>query len=391
MLFVAPPLGASEMAVIEKIEEIRKQMSYATRSPRRWTGALRRTTFARAIQGSNSIEGYTVTSEDAMPAVEGIEPIDATQETWAAVSGYRAALTYILQLSDDPHFTYHEGVLRGLHYMMIGYDLAKHPGRWRPGTIFVRREPSNEIVYEGPDAGLLPELMGELIEALNAPDDTPIMIRAALAHLNLVMIHPFSDGNGRMARALQTLVLAREGVLESTFSSIEEYLGRNTTDYYAVLGDVGAGKWQPNRDASPWIRYCLTAHFRQATTLLRRMKEYDRLGGELEIEIKGRGLPDRTLVALADAAVGLTVTASMYRPAADVSAQVASRDLALLVEAGLLMPKGERRGRSYTASLALRAIRIKTREPRPNGAPIHAQALGHDMHGDVTLEQVDRT
>jgi len=365
MLFVAPPLGASEMAVIEKIEEIRKQMSYATRSPRRWTGALRRTTFARAIQGSNSIEGYNVTFEDAMAAVEGIEPIDATQETWAAVSGYRAALTYILQLSDDPHFTYHEGVLRGLHYMMIGYDLAKHPGRWRPGTIFVRREPSNEIVYEGPDAGLLPELMGELIEALNAPDDTPIMIRAALAHLNLVMIHPFSDGNGRMARALQTLVLAREGVLESTFSSIEEYLGRNTTDYYAVLGDVGAGKWQPNRDASPWIRYCLTAHFRQATTLLRRMKEYDRLWGELEIEINGRGLPDRTLVALADAAVGLTVTASMYRPAADVSAQVASRDLALLVEAGLLMPKGERRGRSYTASLALRAIRIKTREPRP--------------------------
>ncbi len=44
-------------------------------------------------------------------------------------------------------------------------------------------------------------------------DAHPAMIRAAMAHLNLVMVHPFKDGNGRMARALQTLVLARERIL----------------------------------------------------------------------------------------------------------------------------------------------------------------------------------
>jgi Fic family protein len=379
MLFRIPTLTGKTIAVIKRIDDIRKELSYATHSPRRWSGALRRTTFARAIQGSNSIEGYNVTFEDAVAAVDGAEPIDANEETRSAIGGYRAALTYILQLSDDPYFGYHESFLRGLHYMMIGYDLSKHPGRWRPGTIFVRREPSNEIVYEGPDAGLIPELMSELIEALrNDPDNTPMVVRAAMAHLNLVMIHPFSDGNGRMARALQTLVLAREGILEPTFSSIEEYLGRNTTDYYAVLGEVGAGKWQPFRDATPWVRFCLTAQFRQATTLLRRMKEFDRLWGELELEIKHRGLPDRTLLALSDAAVVGTVSAAMYRPAADVSGQVASKDLALLVRAGLLKPRGERRGRSYTAAQALLAIRAKTREPRGQNEDPFADGVSID-------------
>ena len=53
-----------------------------------------------------------------------------------------------------------------------------------------------------------------------------------MAHLNLVMIHPFEDGNGRMSRALQSLVLARDHIVAPEFASIEEYLGRNTPAYY---------------------------------------------------------------------------------------------------------------------------------------------------------------
>jgi Fic family protein len=52
-----------------------------------------------------------------------------------------------------------------------------------------------------------------------------------MAHLNLVMIHPFRDGNGRMARALATLVLTRSDIGEPEFCSIEEWLGANTEDY----------------------------------------------------------------------------------------------------------------------------------------------------------------
>lgn len=365
MLFVNPQLTEQELAVVERIDGVRQRLDYALRSsPRRWTGLLRRATFARAIQGSNSIEGYNVTFEDAIAAAEGEEPLDAARETWAAVTGYRNAMTYVLQLADDPNFTHSEGLLRSLHFMMLSYDLSKHPGRWRPGTIYVRREPSGEIVYEGPDAGLVSGLMGELVETLNAKDGTSVMIRAAMGHLNLVMIHPFSDGNGRMARALQTLVLAREAILAPQFCSIEEYLGRNTPDYYAVLGEVGAGSWHPEHDARPWIRFCLTAHYRQAMTLLRRTRETERVWAELEREVARRQLPDRVIFALADATAGLGVRSSTYRSAAEVSAQVASRDLKMLVDQKLLLPHGEKRGRSYVASERLREIRARTRELR---------------------------
>ncbi len=369
MLFTTPVLNQNDLQVIERIDEVRRQLRYALSGPRRWTGLLRRSTFARAIQGSNSIEGYNVTLEDAIAAAEGEEPFDTESETWSAITGYRDALTYILQLADDPHFTYGEGLVRSLHYMMLRYDLSKHPGKWRPGPIYARNEKTGLVVYEGPDAGLVPGLMKELVDSLNAADGTPVMVRAAMAHLNLVMVHPFSDGNGRMARALQTLVLTREGILSPQFCSIEEYLGRNTEDYYAVLAEVGAGGWHPERDARPWVRFTLTAHYRQATTLLRRSREMERVWEQLEVEVQRRGLPDRTVPALVEAAFGLRVRNSTYRTAVGVSENLASRDFKVLVDAGLLVPKGERRGRSYVAPDWIRAIRDGVRELRSSDDP----------------------
>ena len=209
-------------------------------------------------------------------------------------------------------------------------------------------------------------MINELVDALNGTDaDTPALARAAMAHLDFVMIHPFSDANGRMARCLQTLVLARAGTLAPQFSSIEEYLGDNTRAYYDVLAVVGAGSWHPEHDARPWLRFCLTAHLRQATTLLRRARETSKLWDTLEQEVSRCGLPDRVLYALADAASGWRVRNATYRPVAEVSDQLAGRDLRLAVNAGLLIAQGEKRGRYYVASDRLKQIRVQTREPRP--------------------------
>jgi Fic family protein len=356
MLYAIPPLDPQEEAVIGRIEEVRRALSYATQS-RRWTGTLARMAFARGIQGSNSIEGYNVTIDDALAAAENEEPLDAQGETWAALVGYRNALTYILQLADDPHFAYSRGLIRSLHYMMVQHDLSKHPGKWRPGPIFVRNDDTGERVYEGPDAQIVNDLMHELVESLNhPPTETHPLVVAAMSHLNLVMVHPFSDGNGRMGRALQTLVLARGGILAREFCSIEEYLGRNRQAYYDVLGEVGAGSWHPERDARPWIRFCLTAHFRQASTLMRRAGIMHRIWDALEFETRRRGLPDRTIVVLGEAALGLKARNATYRKAAEISENLASRDLKLLTDAGLLVPEGERRGRYYRASPVLVAI-----------------------------------
>jgi Fic family protein len=69
-------------------------------------------------------------------------------------------------------------------------------------------------------------LVQELVDWLNGDDGTHLLVRAAMAHLHLVSIHPWADGNGRMSRSLQTLMIAREGALAPEFSSVEAWLGR---------------------------------------------------------------------------------------------------------------------------------------------------------------------
>ncbi|MGE3344099.1 MAG: Fic family protein [Vicinamibacterales bacterium] len=353
-LFQPPEIDPQEEAVMARIEEVRKTLSYAT-SSRRWTGVLAKMTLAKGIQGSNSIEGYNVTDDDAMAAVEREEMLDADTETVAALNGYRAAMSYVLQLSDDPHFSYSRGLIRSLHFIMVGYDLTKNPGKWRPGPIFVRNDNTGDRVYEGPGSERVNDLMHALVNNLNSTQAPPL-VSAAMAHLNLVMIHPFSDGNGRMGRALQTLVLSRSGILAKEFCSIEEYLGRNRQPYYDVLAEVGAGAWHPERDTRMWIRFCLTAHFRQASTLVRRARIIQKLWDSLEHLIKLKALPDRTITVLAEAAMGYGVRNATYRKSADISDTVASRDLKALTEAGLLMASGEKRGRRYSAAETLQKL-----------------------------------
>ncbi len=367
MLFTTPALTEIEVHVHRAIDQLREKLTYSFGS-RRWVGLLSRVSRAKAIQGSNSIEGYTVTVEDALAAVDGEEPLDASGENWAATIGYRNAMTYVLQLTDDKHFGYSPDLIRSLHYTMTSYDLSKHPGRWRPGSIFVQNEATGERVYEGPDVELVPELIDELATELNGENSHPVMVRAAMAHLNLVMIHPFSDGNGRMARCVQSLVLAREGIIAPEFSSIEEYLGRNQLEYYEVLADVGQGSWHPERDATRWVRFCLTAHYRQAMTVLRRSLEFNRMCNAVDELVEKFKLPERTFYALTDTTQGFRLVNSRYRSVAEISQNLASRDLAHLCALGLLEAHGERRGRFYTASPITREIRTRTREPR---VPIH--------------------
>jgi Fic family protein len=365
MLFQPPKLDDLELGVVARIEELQQTLRYAVQSPKRWPGLLRRALFARAIMASNSIEGFNVTVEDAIAAVEGDEPMDAADADWLAVRGYRSAMTYVLQLAQDPHFKHSTDLLRSLHFMMMEYDLTKNPGRWRPGPIQVVDETKKEVVYRAPDAELVADLMEELVTSLNQPDNsTASMVRASMGHLNFVMIHPFSDGNGRMARCLQSLILARAGTLSPEFSSIEEYLGRNTREYYDVLLKVGAGSWSPRRDARSWVRFCLTAHFRQATTILRRTREMQQTWDALEVEVKKKKLPERTILVLADAASGLRVRNAAYRSVADISVQVATKDLKLLVDRGLLIPTGDKKGRSYQASEFVKEIRSRFTEPK---------------------------
>jgi len=300
-----------------------------------------------------------------------IEACPGAGKTQFALEGYQEAMTYVLQATQDPGLEVDEGLLRALHFMMLKHDLGKNPGRWRPGPIHVERSDTGERVYEAPDAAAVPGLIAAMLKELDQ-SDAPIMVKAAMAHLNLVMIHPFRDGNGRMARCVQTLVLARDDTTSPVFSSIEEYLGRNTQDYYDLLAQVGKGSWHPENDARPWVRFNLTAHYRQALTFQRRMKAFEEMwtvGARIAEE---RRLPERTIGPIAEAAFGLRIRRATYlknvqitwgEPIADLTA---SRDLRSLVTAGLLKPIGDTRARYYVASEPLKTEweQIRAKWPR---------------------------
>jgi Fic family protein len=363
-------MSQEELDVLALLSEQRQQLSDRVAEPRRWSGTLRRMAFARAVQGSNSIEGFNASLDDVVAAVDGEPTLDAEEETQHALAGYRDAMTYVLQIAEDSELAIDEGLLKSLHFMMLKYDLAKHPGRWRPGPIYVHREATNEIVYEGPSSKEVPGLIAELLAELT-DDDVPVVVKAAMAHLNLTMVHPFGDGNGRMARCLQTLVMARDRVIAPVFSSIEEFLGRNTESYYAVLEDVGAGAWQPDRDARPWVRFCMRAHYLQAITTMRRREEIENLWNSCAQLATANRLPERCAAGLMDAAFGLRIRRQTYRSSTaaatgdEVSDLTASRDLKAMVDAELLHAVGERRARYYLAGETLSALREEIRSGRP--------------------------
>jgi Fic family protein len=377
-VYQTPRLQPIEIEVLGMIDDLRDQLrNYVNPEPRRWYGTLRRMSFARAVQGSNSIEGYDASLDDVIAAVDDEPTLSADEETRLALGGYRDAMTYVLQIAQDPAAKVDAGLLKSLHFMMLRHRLDKDPGRWRAGEIYVVRESTGEQTYEGPHSEEVPELIVSTIAELEE-SDAPVLARAAMAHLNLVMVHPSRDGNGRVARALQTLVLAREEIRAPVFSSIEEYLGRNTESYYEVLKEVGQGRWHPENDARAWLRYCLRAHHHQARTQLRRVQETERLYVACTAIAHQRGLPERTTGALAEVAYGLRLTHGTYKTIMEITAgetisgQTASRDLRALVDAKLLKPIGQTRGRHYVAEPVLLAERKRIqadRAPRERSDP----------------------
>ena len=272
-------------------------------------------------------------------------------------------MNYIQQRRQSPSFRITEDVLLAVHFMICQSELAAHPGQYRPGWVGVRNAQTGNLVHEGVDRDQLEPRIQELLDYLTEGDVESLFLRAAMTHLNLVMLHPFTDGNGRTARCIHTAVLARDEIVAPEFSSIEEYVGYNQQEYHYVLSEVGGGGWNPTRNAKAWVRFCLSGHYRQSQTILRRTREIERIYEELLNLVENSGFPERTIMALVQAAFG-RVRNSSYRVSADVSNNLASRDLKMLVDAGLLIPDGEKRGRFYVAGPRVAEICRRFRLPR---------------------------
>ena len=198
MLFTYRTLDDEEKRVEEATVRLRADLRrYVATEPRRWTGLLARMTRARALARSNSIEGINVSDDDAIAAIDREDPANTDRDTWQAVVGYREAMDYILQRRQSSSLMISEDVLLAVHFMICQSDLQANPGQYRPGWVGVRNSRTGELVHEGVDRDQLEPLIHELLDYVNNEQVDSVFLCAAMTHLNLAMLHPFTDGNGR--------------------------------------------------------------------------------------------------------------------------------------------------------------------------------------------------
>jgi len=357
MLFPTPTLSAADERVLDEIDAMRRSLQHLVQDqPRAWVEGLRKYLTADAVAASNSIEGFRVSTVDVQDLMEGERDVEVSPENREETLAYQRMMTYLQSLHDVEDFAFGKGLLNALHWMLQGHrHTARRPaGQWRRGPVYVTdaRDPS-VAAYTAPDAAAVPALTGELVDWLNADDGSRPLVRAAMAHLHLVSIHPWADGNGRMSRSLQTLLIAREGVLAPEFSSIEAWLGRpgNIWEYYRELGLRGPD-FRPDQDVSTWIRFNLTAYHQQAQTVRGRWDRSARVWEALTAFAASGGLDERVVAALHDVAMAGRVRRSRYEQAEGLSVQQAQRDLRDLVAVGVLQPVGRTRARFYVAGPA---------------------------------------
>lgn len=353
MIYKTPAITPALQRQLDELAALRAALGDEVKTRSRWMGTLRREVRASSIEGSTSIEGFSVSPEEALALTSNRGTPSHDEENRQAVACYAQAMDHVGTMGVDPSFRWLDRVILDLHFDACCFQRDKDPGLWRSGPIGVTGS-DGFLEFEGPDSGLVVDLMGEVVEWLADGDlDADVVVRAAMAHLHVISVHPFHDGNGRISRIIQSLVLAREGLAAPGFFSIEEYLAGHTQEYYAALRQAQAGSYQPERDASGWVAFCVEAHLVQARQRLAQIEAAATRWGALEELTESRNWPDRMVIALEQSLAGGT-DRSAYAIEADVSPATASADFRRLLDAGLVEQRGRGRNIGYIASTSLR-------------------------------------
>jgi Fic family protein len=353
-IYATPPKSPALLRRLEELDEVRRYLAqHLGDSAQPWTGALRRLAAAEATVGSTSIEGYGASLEDTVEILAGRHPSGASDETQRIIAAYAQAMDRVAVLADDHRFQWSPQTVLDLHFLVCHPQPQAGPGRLRDGSVIVTRGLGRDP-YRAPAASDVPALVNEVARWLDSGDLArhPV-VRAAMAHLNLVSIHPFRDGNGRVARIVQSLVLAKEGLLRPELVSVEPYLGRHTREYYAALEEAQGPAFDPHRDASAWVEFCIEAHVFEATERRRWLEIAYARHDFCELLIREQGYPERFVTALDQALLGLPVTNVDYRRGAVIASPTATQDLQRLRRDGWLEQEGGGRSVRYIAGRKL--------------------------------------
>jgi Fic family protein len=357
MIYAPPQIDAALRGQLDTLHGLRQQLGTEVTRPARWLGSLRREVRAASIESSTSIEGYSVDPAEAIALTSGAKQPGSDDENRMAVACYARAMDHVGAMAEDPTFRWLDRVILDLHFDACHFQRGKDPGLWRSGEIAVTGP--RGIDYQGPPGRDVIGLMNEVVDWLAQDDETDVIVKAAVAHLNVISVHPFRDGNGRISRIVQSLVLALDGLVSPEFSSIEEYLGSHTRDYYAALREAQGGGYQPRRDTAGWVGFCLDAHIAQARQRLAQIDEAAKRWSYLEELVEERSWPERFTIALEQSLIGGTDRAA-YMQEADISRASASNDFRRLLDSGLVEQTGRGRTIGYRASERLRQATVES-------------------------------
>ena len=319
---------------------------------------LRREAVVRSALYSTMIENPSITEDEVAGAVQA-----ATVESPASkrpdVANVESALMWTDFVGDDSDVPIDERLIRNLNWLVMqGLPGAKNPGQYRSEPNWI--EDRGTRVYESPYHGDVPHLMHEFSDWLKSDLELHPALRAGIAHVWLVAIHPFVDGNGRTARLLSTLVLQRHGFGFRKFLSLDAYYARNRDGYIEALQGSLGPRFNPHADLTPWLEYFCRSIGIQASFLEDTLTRWRMMMDELHRDLRPLGLSERQIDGFVYALRMGYVTRKDYMAITGVSALTATRDLAQLVEKGQLRAVGAGRNRRF--------IRVgPPRERQPEG------------------------
>jgi len=209
----------------------------------------------RTVHYGTHIEGNELNIDQAENVIMGKDVV-ARQRDIQEVINYRKVMRYIEELGEKSAHgeKVDEDLIKHLYSLTVKKILpAETIGNYRKKQVVVRNSYTGKVSFKPPLSVAIPFQIKDLVAFINSKSEQDIhpVLKSGVVHYELVRIHPFLDGNGRVARALSTLILFLEGYDIRKFFSLEEYFDKEAVRYYDALQSVEKN----DGDLTKWLEY----------------------------------------------------------------------------------------------------------------------------------------